>query len=143
MKNEEINVSVPHIVQIPVGFKGKLRIVAFTSRHDGTAAINDKNDVILLDNFEIFDVVAADDEDLKTGFFISPNPSDDYTNIRSFGEKIEKIRLLDISGRPVLTYVFNGGISEMSLPLHSLPGGSYIAELTTTKQVFFTKIIRR
>lgn len=143
VKNEETGVSVPYLLEIPSGFKGSLRLVAFTSRHDGTSAINDKNDVILLDNFEIFDVVKTNDDDLKTDIFISPNPSEDYTMISGFGQRMKKVRMMDISGKPLAEYVFGQGVSEMHLPMSHLPGGSYLVEITTHEKVYMAKIIKR
>jgi Zn-dependent metalloprotease len=142
IKNQDVGAAVPYIFPIPKGFKGIFKIVAFTSRHDGTAAINGKSDVILLDNVEIFDIVSVNEEQFIPELTVVPNPADDYARIQAGGLEMQEVRLVDISGKVLKEYRLGTGTREMYLPTLSLSSGSYIIEVKTRFGVLTRKLIK-
>ncbi|MFZ1705428.1 MAG: M4 family metallopeptidase [Saprospiraceae bacterium] len=142
IKNQSVGESNFYEYFLPQGFKGVFRLVAFTSRHDGTSAINDKNDVILLDNIELSDVVANEDLTNDQLIRVYPNPAGDFVTISNENRDIVSIELLDIAGRQLASYQFLSGVGEFLLNTRELINGCYLLEIGTSNKTHTIKVIK-
>lgn len=142
IKNTDVGISQKYEYIIPQGFKGLFKIIAFTSRHDGSSAINVKNDAILLDNLEIFDIVGTEEFDREESILLSPNPASDYVKIVSSNKDIHMVRLLDITGKQMLEYSFLLPLHEVFMPMQKYPSGIYLAEITSSTGIIIKKFIK-
>jgi Zn-dependent metalloprotease len=142
IKNQEVNATIGYKYDLPEGFKGIFRIVAFTSRHDGTSAVNTKNDVILLDNIEISDFVSSNDDVTDNFIRVFPNPVGDMFFIRSYREDIRKIEIKDITGKLIFHQSFNEANKEISVPSDFMLPGCYILEIYSNSNMYAVKLIR-
>lgn len=84
-------------------------------------------------------------ETLEGSFAVYPNPSSDLINIENgLGLTIDKIELLDMSGRVVLVAykgAFNNALAEISV--RNLTTGVYTLQLTAGAQIFTNRIIKQ
>ncbi len=79
----------------------------------------------------------------KQGWTIFPNPAGDILNVEftNSGQKPERIRIFQSSGRIVKELVVNGG--HVVVPVEDLDVGVYIIEITGKEQTHLQKFIRR
>lgn len=130
-----------YTLPLPKDFKGKFRIIAFTSRHDGTSNINVKNDVILLDNLSFFDIVSSENPTISE-IMLTPNPANDRVKITSYDQLMYDFVLRDITGKEMLLYSFPNGVKELYLPVQNLVSGTYLVEILTEGGRMVKKLIR-
>jgi hypothetical protein len=74
------------------------------------------------------------------GLTIYPNPTDNAVTITSTGEEINIVQVIDVNGKKVGDYSFNGTM-EANISLEKLPPGVYLLRVnnTTTKVVTKSK----
>lgn len=142
IKNQDVGQKISHEVLIPKGFKGRCRLVAFTSRHDGTSAINGKNDVILLDNLEISDIVSSDDAAKDNLIYLYPNPVGDEVYVKVNDQEILQVRMIDITGKRLQEHIYPTNIQEAYINTKELVPGCYLLEVQTDKKIFTSKLIK-
>ncbi len=72
---------------------------------------------------------------------ISPNPSDDFINVKiDPSMNVETLSIYDLSGRNIQTWNWNGK-NIMEIDIHGLPGGSYLLSLKSNYSIWSRKII--
>ena len=142
IKNQEVNTTIGYEYELPKGFKGRFRIVAFTSRHDGTSSVNAKNDVILLDNIEISDVVSSYDDEMYHDIRVFPNPVGEMFFVKSYKEEINRIEIKDITGKVIWRHSCGSGIKDIDIPSHFMLPGCYILEVHSPSHLYAVKLIR-
>ncbi len=76
---------------------------------------------------------------LKNGINIYPNPATDIISIDADGNSIEKVQLLDITGKIVLS---NAANFNSRLDISGLSNGIYFVLAHTNKGIYSTKIIK-
>jgi len=130
-----------YIYPLPEKFKGKLKLIAFTSRHDGTSNINGNNDVILLDNIELRGELSSQENNDHSEIRLSPNPAISTVQVLSGKEPIQQIKLLDYSGKLWQSHVC-GNVFQYAVSLDNLPAGMYLVSITTESGVYTKKLIR-
>ncbi len=99
----------------------------------GAKGANGKLEIII--NTETANVTTY----LKNGISIYPNPASGIINIDADGNSIEKIQLLDITGKTVLS---NSATINSRLDISGLSNGIYFVLAHTNKGIFSTKIIK-
>ncbi len=100
-----------------------------------SVTITDNKNCAFTETYKIENTSGTDDE--KDGFYLYPNPSTDYLNIRS-NQKINEIKIFDINGRLLRSIVdINDRIS-----VQDLVKGVYILQLNTVKDAYEFKLLK-
>lgn len=76
---------------------------------------------------------------LKNGINVYPNPASDILNIDADGNSINKLQIIDITGKIVLS---NSDISKTNVDISELSNGIYFVLAHTNKGIFSAKIIK-
>lgn len=114
---------------------GLTRIVFFPD-----FAPRDQDNTIYIDDIT-FSASLSVSEFQSANFKVYPNPSIDTWTVKSNNTEITSIKLLDISGKQVMTV--NPDSSEFTIDASSLSQGMYIARITSEKGVETIKLVKQ
>lgn len=118
--------------------------ITFCNVQLGTKKIASVNDLNIGNNvtdlkFNTCTLSAVDHVNSSNIISIYPNPASNKISIDADGNSIEKVQLLDITGKIVLS---NSGIIHKNIDISDLSNGIYFALAHTNKGIFSNKIIK-
>lgn len=97
--------------------------------------------LVAVDNVS-FSTFSGIEENKPATFKLFPNPAADKVNLVSGNESIQKVNIIDISGRNVFTIVNKSGFNkEISVNTSSLKDGFYFFEVFTSKGISTRKVL--
>jgi hypothetical protein len=122
-----------------VNFKPEIKS-PIAVRPDGAVAVPffDSPEVTL------FQLLSADSKRLaeKKEIICFPNPFENEVSVRLKGEEIHQIEVVDISGIPMESYLFNGE-EEVTLSLGHLQPGMYMLKLFSSRHISVQQLIKK
>lgn len=93
--------------------------------------------VLMMDNIQVLETeILAVSDFSKTNLQVYPNPSSDFIKVNGV-EKIDKIRLFDVSGKMVLE------TQSTEADIRKLPAGQYILNVHSGSDIISRKIIKK
>jgi hypothetical protein len=92
--------------------------------------------------YEIATIVGVDELSDSKDFLVYPNPSKNniQLNFTNLNEDFNKLTIVDISGKTVLTQSISNNNANLNIDVSSLPNGIYTISIISNEQVLHQKI---
>jgi phosphodiesterase/alkaline phosphatase D-like protein len=98
--------------------------------------IKNNNIISAVDDFKILNDLVK----------VYPNPATDKiqieVNAKYYGEKIQQIRIIDITGKVLYAKVFNGNITSFEIPTNHFSNATYFLSVETDKSFAVQKFVK-
>lgn len=72
---------------------------------------------------------SKESEILDSELTVYPNPTSDYLNVNLSENRIDKVRIIDMTGKTVFKSTDNLNTDDLNIPVHQLNSGAYLLEV--------------
>jgi hypothetical protein len=102
----------------------------------------DNTDISFIDGLYVG--VTENSEACSDEIFLFPNPAQDIININfiNFEPSIEKVEIIDILGRTIMTGTYENPSEQMKLDISDLPAGVYMAGINNKQKRILKKFVK-
>ena len=127
----------------PVAGSGSVTFYASLNAADGNNSTT--GDVIYNTNYTYTEdlSIGIDNETQNNSFRIFPNPVNNVLSIETTSNQHYEVKILDITGKLIISDQFNGGLETTNINISTLPKGSYIIQIQNNDTQFSKQFIKR
>ncbi|MCK5855874.1 MAG: T9SS type A sorting domain-containing protein [Bacteroidales bacterium] len=127
----------------PATGSGGVTFYASLNAADGNNATS--GDVIYNTNYTYNEdlSIGMNSEGLANSFNIFPNPANNVLSIETSSIQYYDIKILDLTGKLIISDQFNGGLESVDINISDLPKGSYIIQIQNKDAQFSELFIKR